>query len=188
MHHNESRARDRREASSRLGLFRLTAPLLLAAFVAAAGAACNNAGASDPTPVVHFKITPASGTYATASSATPTVAAIESPSAAGNALTLVGLNTKFDETALTAAPGAVTIGFSNKDGGVPHNLHVFAGAGAGEDMQIVRYAAILVTEADGDRARRRSERSLVELRVQPDQRERVPRSGGALDRRDRWRR
>lgn len=135
MHHNESRARDRREASSRLGLFRLTAPLLLAAFVAAAGAACNNAGASDPTPVVHFKITPASGTYATASSATPTVAAIESPSAAGNALTLVGLNTKFDETALTAAPGAVTIGFSNKDGGVPHNLHVFAGAGAGADAK-----------------------------------------------------
>jgi plastocyanin len=123
----ETRPHDGREAFRRIGPRRLTAVLLLAALVAAVGVACNSGGASDPTPVVRFKITPASGTYATAPSATPTVAASESPTAAGNALKLVGLNVKFDETALTAAPGAVTISFSNKDGGVPHNLHVFAG-------------------------------------------------------------
>jgi plastocyanin len=130
MQDSESQPHDRREAIRTFRLLRLTVPLLLGALVAVVGVACNGAGASDPTPVVHFKITPASGTYTAPLSATPTVIRGESPSTAGNAIRLVGLNTKFDETALTAAPGAVTISFSNRDGGVPHNLHVFAGTDA----------------------------------------------------------
>lgn len=42
----------------------------------------------------------------------------------------MGQDTKFSEAALAAAPRAVTISFSNRDGGVPHNLHVFAGTDA----------------------------------------------------------
>ncbi len=117
-------------AGHRFLVVRLVALLAATVVVAGVGVACESAGASDPTPVLKFKITPAPSTYTTTTSATPTVGPVESPSASGNALTLVGQDSTFNETALTARPGAVTITFSNKDGGVVHNLHVFDGTDA----------------------------------------------------------
>jgi plastocyanin len=126
----KSRAGRPRDASRRFPFVQLAASLTMAVIVGGASVACGNAGASDPTPVVQFKITPAPGTYTTAPAATPTAAAIESPIAPGNAIKLVAQDLKFDQSALTAAAGPVTINLSNKDGGVPHNLHVFDGTDA----------------------------------------------------------
>jgi plastocyanin len=90
-------------------------------------AACRSTGASDPTPVVQFKITPASGTYVAARPPAPTALASASAPASEARIALVARDTAFDQSALTAPSGSVTIAFSNKDGGVVHNVHVFDG-------------------------------------------------------------
>ncbi len=130
MRDTKRQLRSSRESRMSVRFVRLAAPVLSALLFIVAGVACNDAGASDPTPVQTFKITPASGTYIAVSAVTPTPASIKSPPASANAITLAGQDLKFDQTALTAAPGAVTIRFSNKDSGVPHNLHVFDGTDA----------------------------------------------------------
>lgn len=105
--------------------------LLFVAVFGVAAAACASVGATDPTPVLVFKITPASGTYAAPSPATPTAVARGSATAGSSgSIKLVGQDVKFDQKVLSAAAGALTISFSNKDSGVPHNLHVFAGGDA----------------------------------------------------------
>jgi plastocyanin len=130
MRDTERRATNSRRADRRFLFEGLVTLLAMTALVGGAGVACTSTGASDPTPVLKFKITPASGTYAAAPSPPPPVAAVVSPSVTGNAIKLVGQDTKFDQTALAASAGPVTIRFSNKDSGVPHDLHVFAGADA----------------------------------------------------------
>jgi len=115
---------------------------------------CGNAEEADPTPVKTFKITPASGTRepthtpsdtsVTPPAETPSPAATgtagagetsTAPSGEATTLQLVGLNTLFDETELTAPAGRIIIEFDNKDGGIVHNVHVFKGEDAeGEDI------------------------------------------------------
>ena len=50
-------------------------------------------------------------------------------------ITLVGKDTAFDKTELTASAGSVTITFDNQDDGLTHNLHV-SGAGVDEKTNI----------------------------------------------------
>jgi plastocyanin len=126
-------------------IFTLSGVLIALASLAAG---CSSGTEADPTPVKTFKITPASGTRtpATAAPAATKPAAAASPSAgaspsaaaasptsgagAETKLELVESNIAFDKTELTASPGAVTIHVNNKDGGIPHNLHVFKGSSA----------------------------------------------------------
>jgi len=125
--------------------------------LASLAAGCSSGTVADPTPVKTFKITPASSTRTPAPAASPSAAsgaataaatpsgaatstAVATPSAsaatptagagAETKLELVELNIAFDKTELTASPGAVTIHVNNKDGGIPHNLHVFKGTSA----------------------------------------------------------
>lgn len=104
--------------------------------LASLAAGCSSGTEADPTPVKTFKITPASGTRtpaATSRAATATTAAGATPTSGAGAetkLELVESNIAFDNTELTASPGAVTIHVNNKDGGIPHNLHVFKGTSA----------------------------------------------------------
>ena len=110
------------------------AAVLVLAGTGLAAMGCANSEDKDPTPVRTFKITPAAqprtvpaGTTPTASASTPS----SNPSgAAGGAVTIVGQNTQFQTTSVTAPAGAVTIHFDNRDSGVVHNLHVFQGANA----------------------------------------------------------
>jgi plastocyanin len=84
------------------------------------------------TPSVAGTPTAAAGTP-TAASGTP--AAGGSPSTGGTSLTITASNTLFDKSTLTASPGAVKIIFENKDGGLPHNFHLYLGKDTtGKDM------------------------------------------------------
>ena len=120
------------QASTWTTFVRLARPALLAMLFVVGGVACGSAANVDPTPVQTFKITPAAKTTVPGSAVAPTTAAIASPAAPGAATTLVlvGQDSKFDKTALAASAGPITIKFSNKDGGIPHNIHVFEGTDA----------------------------------------------------------
>jgi len=137
----------------------ITAALLLAGLVLGA-VACSSTEPADPTPTTKFKITPASGTQPAATTAataaatkaagtpaaTGTVAATGTaaaaspaaggtPSGAGTSLTITATNILFDKSTLTAAPGPVKITLDNKDGGIPHNFHLYAGKDtSGKDL------------------------------------------------------
>ncbi len=67
-----------------------------------------------------------------AGTAAATAPASGTPAAGGAATTLklVAQNILFDTSKLTAPAGTITIDFDNKDGGIPHNLHVFKGTDA----------------------------------------------------------
>ena len=96
------------------------------------GVSCNVASEYDPTPVTHFKITPASGSFAATNPAvTATVAS--TPNADGSqtiAIAAKNSNLKFDKDSIAATAGSVTIAFNNADSGIPHNIHVFEGTDA----------------------------------------------------------
>jgi plastocyanin len=109
--------------------------IIVAGFVVAAVllGACGETSNADPTPVQTWKITPASGGgVATATPATADETPTQ-PSGSGGGetvLQLVGANTLFDKDELDAPAGTITIEFDNKDGGIPHNVNVFAGEDA----------------------------------------------------------
>src|SRR5437899_1647821 len=83
---------------------------------------CTDSAQADPTPVRTFKITPAAARTVVAGVASPSVMAAPR-AAAGGGIDIVGRDTKFDVTDLSAAAGAVTIRFDNRDSGIVHNLH-----------------------------------------------------------------
>jgi plastocyanin len=110
---------------------------------AVAFGACASSADTDPTPVTTFKITPAPPGYtpptpsgATAPAASPSVAPTSPAGSAteqartATTLELTASNITFDKTKMEASAGAVTIKVDNKDGGVPHNVHVFKGSSA----------------------------------------------------------
>jgi plastocyanin len=137
-----------------------TAALLLLAGLMLGAVACSSTEPADPTPTTKFKITPASGTQPAATAAatkaattpattpaaagttaaTGTAVAVSptaggTPSGAGTTLTITATNLLFDKNALTAAPGAVKITLDNKDGGIPHNFHLYLGKDtSGKDL------------------------------------------------------
>jgi plastocyanin len=116
---------------------------LLAACVALglalAGMGCTNSTQADPTPVRTFKITPAAPRTVVAIASPSVVAA---PTGAGGGIDIVGRDTKFDVTEISASAGAVTIRFDNRDSGIVHNVHVFRGANAqGESIGATAFAA-----------------------------------------------
>lgn len=90
---------------------------------------CGETAAQDPTPVKTWKITPAAtgatGTPGASESATP--APVDTPSANGSTLELVGVSNEFDKEKMSAAAGPITIEFDNQDGGVVHNVAVYPG-------------------------------------------------------------
>lgn len=105
--------------------------LILAASVAVACA--GTAADADPTPVATFKITPASGPPRTPP---PPIATSQPPvtaTSSASELTVVGRDILFDKENLEAGAGTVVITFDNQDGGIPHNIHVFAGSDASGD-------------------------------------------------------
>lgn len=84
---------------------------------------------STPTPVTRAAEPTAIATVTDAGE--PTSIATPAPTdapAQSTELTLVASSLQFDQGALTAPAGAVTIEFENQDEGIPHNLHVFAGS------------------------------------------------------------
>jgi len=103
--------------------------LALALMISALGVGCNVASDNDPTPVTHFKITPASGAFATASPASPATPTSAAGPSGGNNVILAAKNSdlKFDKDTITVAAGSVTITFNNADSGIPHNFHLFEG-------------------------------------------------------------
>jgi plastocyanin len=108
--------------------------IIVAGFVVAAAllAACGETSSADPTPVQTWKITPASGGPATSTPA-PAAETPTQPSGTGGdetVLQLVGANTLFDKDELEAPAGTITIEFDNRDGGILHNVNVFAGEDA----------------------------------------------------------
>jgi plastocyanin len=112
---------------------RLIAIAAMAGWALALSAGCTAAADNDPTPVTHFKITPASGTQARATATAPaTPASQQTPGSGGGTITLSAKNAtlKFDQEKLTASAGLATIVFDNQDSGVPHNVHVFEGSDA----------------------------------------------------------
>ena len=119
--------------------------IALGAFVALAlvlvgATGCQNSEEKDPTPVRTFKITPAAQPRTSSPAAAPTAPA--TPGAGGAAVDIVGQDSKFTVTDVTAAAGAVTVRFDNRDPGVVHNLHVFRGANAqGESLGQTALAA-----------------------------------------------
>lgn len=127
------------------------------ALVVALAVACGGGGDNEPTPVTTFPITPASGSPTQAPVGTPTseatepaaetptaeTPAAETPTSGGEATTLqlVAQNILFDKTELTAPAGKVTIELDNRDGGIPHNVHVFKGTDAsGESVDMTEIA------------------------------------------------
>lgn len=92
------------------------------------GIGCNAAVDSDPTPVTHFKITPASGSQPTATAAAATPAS-QATSPSSSAVTVSAKNStlKFDKEKLLVSAGPVTLSFDNADAGIPHNISVFDG-------------------------------------------------------------
>lgn len=100
--------------------------IVLAAVILSAG--CDAAVDDDPTPVTHFKITPAAGARPVV--ATSTAAASPAPGrtpATEVAIKASGSTLKFDKSELTAAADAITIVFDNQDAGIPHNISVHEG-------------------------------------------------------------
>lgn len=81
MQNRRTQPRNSRGAFTKVNLIGSASRALFVPLFVVAGVACSSAGTSDPTPVVRFKITPASGTYTTAPSAMPTVVSAKSPSA-----------------------------------------------------------------------------------------------------------
>jgi len=107
--------------------------------VASATAAATSSPAAVATPTVAG--TPSAAGSPTAAAGSPTAAsgtpaAGGSPSAGGgSSLTITAQNTLFDKSTLTASPGAVKITIENKDGGIPHNFHLYLGKDTtGKDM------------------------------------------------------
>ena len=104
----------------------------------AAGIACGGGSSSEKSPAATQPPATAAAASPTAAANAPTsaatTAATSAPagtSAAGTTeLALVASNLLFDKSELKAAPGAVTVTVDNKDGGVPHNFHVFKGGDA----------------------------------------------------------
>src|SRR4029079_3091884 len=96
------------------------------------GAGCNAAGDNDPTPVTHFKITPASGSFATPSPVPPATPISTASSNPGKEIAIAAKNSnlKFDQESITVGAGSVTIRFDNADSGIPHNFHLFEGGDA----------------------------------------------------------
>lgn len=97
------------------------------------GTACSAAKDNDPTPVTHFKITPAAGAKTPAASATAVSKATPAASTSAGAPVAIkasGSVLKFDTDKLTAAAGSVTIAFDNQDAGIPHNISVHEGGDA----------------------------------------------------------
>ena len=96
------------------------------------GAGCEAAADNDPTPVTHFKITPAPGSFATASPVSAATPASTAGASTGNGVTISAksANLKFDKDSVAVSAGAVTITFNNADSGIPHNFHVFEGSDA----------------------------------------------------------
>ena len=88
------------------------------AVVAIVAAACDDDGTSAGAPtVVNSPI---------ASAPTPPVLLVKTPNAEG-AITLVAHNLSFDADEARAPAGPLKLTIDNRDGGTPHNLHVFAG-------------------------------------------------------------
>ena len=99
--------------------------------------ACGEAEEFDPTPVLTPKITPASG----GSGATPVTQATSEPTASASAaageaqeFTVVGSNTLFDVTEISAKAGPITITFKNQDGGILHNIAFYKGEDATAEL------------------------------------------------------
>jgi plastocyanin len=138
---HERRGRAAAETHGRAALRRRVsraplALLALATLAIIAGAGCGTSRPFDPTPVKTFKITPAAATRSPAAAATAPATAPATAAAVGDGadappLDLIGRDSKFDRTELSASAGAVTIRFDNRDAGVPHNVHVYRGTGAG---------------------------------------------------------
>ena len=107
----------------RCGSAAVVSALVVSAFVATA---CGDDGTSAGAPtVVDSPI-----------AAVPTQPAllVKTPDANG-AITLVAHNLSFDADEARAPAGALTLTIDNRDGGTPHNLHVFRGSdNAGESI------------------------------------------------------
>jgi len=74
-------------------------------------------------------VTPVTPSASAAVSPTAGATAAASPAAGGGTtLALTAQSILFDKTKLEAKAGAVTIEFDNKDGGIPHNVHVYKGS------------------------------------------------------------
>ena len=114
-------------------LMRLAAAAVAFSLIGGVAAACDSSADADPTPVAHFKITPAAnaGTASPEPKATATKAAESSPAA--GAIDISANNLKYSTDKLTATAGAVTIVFDNQESGVPHNIHVFKGKSSSGD-------------------------------------------------------
>lgn len=115
--------------------------LIALALASVAGAGCGDTGDTDPTPVRTFKITPAANaTPSPAASAAPS-AALSSPTApaatpdrpGSSVIEIAAVSSTFDVEEVVARPGAVTVEFDNRDGGVIHNIHFFAGEDADDE-------------------------------------------------------
>jgi plastocyanin len=115
------------------------------ALIAFAAWGCGETGDADPTPVRTFKITPAANatvtSVATEPAGSPTAPAVTTPTAvpgtpgAGTTIEIAGISNEFDVEEVTAPAGPITVIFDNRDGGVLHNIHFFAGDDAdGEDV------------------------------------------------------
>lgn len=101
--------------------------IVVLALVALGAYGCGGNPDADPTPVAQFKITPAadvtSGGSSTEIAPTPT----EPAPSADEPISIAGIGSAFDVEELTAPAGSVTVEFDNRDGGVVHNIHFFAG-------------------------------------------------------------
>ncbi len=108
-----------------------TAIVMLAS--ALLGVGCGETGPTDPTPVRTFKITPAANATAAPATTPASDPTATATSAASGSLALAGINNGFDNEALAARAGSVTIEFDNRDGGVVHNIHFFSGDDAEDE-------------------------------------------------------
>ena len=81
---------------------------------------------------------------------TPSTTAVPAPS---TQLNLVASSVRFEQPALIAPAGIITIAFDNRDEGVPHNVHIFAGtsaSGADVGSTEIQTGAVQQTLALGD--------------------------------------
>jgi plastocyanin len=117
--------RTRRTAAAGMAGMTVFATILLGAD------GCASDVASDPTPVQTFKITPA----ADATAAPSPDASRQAPSPTNSApapggsepIAISGISSEFDLEEVSAPPGRITVEFDNRDAGVIHNIHFFAG-------------------------------------------------------------
>ncbi|HET6615316.1 MAG TPA: plastocyanin/azurin family copper-binding protein [Dehalococcoidia bacterium] len=98
-------------------LRRVAALVLVAVALAAGACGEDDTSAGGPTVVD----TPVASTPAQAD------LIVKTPDADGD-VTLVAHNLAFDADEVRAPAGALTLTIDNRDGGTPHNLHVFAGS------------------------------------------------------------